>query len=591
MKVTCQSCGARYGIADEKIRGRRAKVRCKSCSTVFVVDGTALDPDAEAARASQAPSLSLPPPEPASEQPTSAQASEPDPPADPDVWSVSVTDADERTLRTAELISGLQSGEFGDDPYVWQEGMEDWASPMNVPRLSTLLTATNLTDENAPETPKTPAASEEATAAPLPEDGAPTAAHSPDGAPHEELPEPVDPALETNADYVPVASGGTPPPFDTNVDYAPVAPPQVDASAAGSPEPTPEPESAPRPDLFAGVDRAGSEEDVIASVPPPPPPTPTTKTGERNENSVLFSLDALRGGGPAKPSAPEPPAATPNLTELVAPAHGSMEQDGDLAALAAPISAPPAPAAAPAQPEPKKSKLGLFLGAAAVLGAVGIGFALGSDKNEPTHAPVAKVEKPAPKQATAPPEKPAEKVASPTPAASPETKPTPNPNESPKDPQAEKPTDAKAALAEADATEAKTPPAKPKAPPKAAKKKAPKKTAKRTTTKKKKKTAAKPKPPTKRKKTAPPFDMKAARSALSRAAKSAKRCQRSGGSAGKVKVSVTFSNSGRTTSAKVIDGAVRGTLVGGCVAQAFRKAKVPAFTGPKKTIPVSFRLN
>ena len=39
MKITCQSCGAKYAIADEKVRGRRVKVRCKSCNEPIVVDG------------------------------------------------------------------------------------------------------------------------------------------------------------------------------------------------------------------------------------------------------------------------------------------------------------------------------------------------------------------------------------------------------------------------------------------------------------------------------------------------------------------------------------------------------------------------
>jgi predicted Zn finger-like uncharacterized protein len=40
MKVTCQSCQARYTIADEKVRGKVAKIRCKKCGTTILVDGT-----------------------------------------------------------------------------------------------------------------------------------------------------------------------------------------------------------------------------------------------------------------------------------------------------------------------------------------------------------------------------------------------------------------------------------------------------------------------------------------------------------------------------------------------------------------------
>jgi predicted Zn finger-like uncharacterized protein len=40
MKVTCQSCQAKYTIADEKVRGKVAKIRCKKCGTTILVDGT-----------------------------------------------------------------------------------------------------------------------------------------------------------------------------------------------------------------------------------------------------------------------------------------------------------------------------------------------------------------------------------------------------------------------------------------------------------------------------------------------------------------------------------------------------------------------
>ena len=40
MKVTCQSCQAKYTIADEKVRGKVAKIRCKKCGTTIIVNGT-----------------------------------------------------------------------------------------------------------------------------------------------------------------------------------------------------------------------------------------------------------------------------------------------------------------------------------------------------------------------------------------------------------------------------------------------------------------------------------------------------------------------------------------------------------------------
>ena len=39
MKIACQSCQAKYTIADEKVVGKVVKIRCKKCGTTIVVNG------------------------------------------------------------------------------------------------------------------------------------------------------------------------------------------------------------------------------------------------------------------------------------------------------------------------------------------------------------------------------------------------------------------------------------------------------------------------------------------------------------------------------------------------------------------------
>lgn len=89
----------------------------------------------------------------------------------------------------------------------------------------------------------------------------------------------------------------------------------------------------------------------------------------------------------------------------------------------------------------------------------------------------------------------------------------------------------------------------------------------------------------------PSFDVGAAKAALSAAAANAKACKKPGGPTGSGKVQVTFSTSGRVTSATVISGPFGGTAVGGCVASTFRRARVPKFSGSAKTVAKSFRIN
>ncbi|NPC86283.1 hypothetical protein HPC49_49875, partial [Pyxidicoccus fallax] len=41
MNFTCDNCQKRYSIADEKVRGKTVKVRCKNCQNVITVEGPA----------------------------------------------------------------------------------------------------------------------------------------------------------------------------------------------------------------------------------------------------------------------------------------------------------------------------------------------------------------------------------------------------------------------------------------------------------------------------------------------------------------------------------------------------------------------
>ncbi|MCB9590338.1 MAG: zinc-ribbon domain-containing protein [Polyangiaceae bacterium] len=84
-----------------------------------------------------------------------------------------------------------------------------------------------------------------------------------------------------------------------------------------------------------------------------------------------------------------------------------------------------------------------------------------------------------------------------------------------------------------------------------------------------------------------PFDEVAARNALASAAGSASSCKKADGPTGQGRAIVTFAPSGRVTSA-VITGAFAGTTVGGCIARVFRGATVPAFSGGPKTVSKTF---
>ena len=41
MNVTCDKCNKRYSIADDKVRGKSVKIRCKQCQNLISVQGPA----------------------------------------------------------------------------------------------------------------------------------------------------------------------------------------------------------------------------------------------------------------------------------------------------------------------------------------------------------------------------------------------------------------------------------------------------------------------------------------------------------------------------------------------------------------------
>src|SRR5207237_6858944 len=115
-------------------------------------------------------------------------------------------------------------------------------------------------------------------------------------------------------------------------------------------------------DLFGGVAQAGGEDDVMTSAPAGMPQVsnePGKLTGQRNENSVLFSLNALTSSSPKEePAAPAGGVEGSGLIDIRALSATMGQEKGGKAnhiddimnlggggafsaALAAPVLAPP----------------------------------------------------------------------------------------------------------------------------------------------------------------------------------------------------------------------------------------------------------
>ncbi|MGD0527463.1 MAG: zinc-ribbon domain-containing protein [Polyangiaceae bacterium] len=555
MKITCQACAAKYTIADEKVLGKIVKIRCKKCGATIVVNGN--DPSASAGAGSS---------EPARAYDYVAQG------AHGDSWTVNVADGDQRTLTDGEIADAYHAGIVDDETFCWKDGMTDWLPIREIEQLASACAATRAVAAPQPSSMPPPDGVTK-----IQQAGPGLFASSPPPAAHAApLPRPAS------------GNGGTPAP-------APLAA----ARRTGG--------RAPAADLFGGAAQAGGEEDVMTSAPVGMPQAhdDAKLTGQRNENSVLFSLNALTsnapntggGGGRPMPASSEASGLI-DIRQLGAQIgiedkkKSRIDDIMNLAgggafspSLSAPVmSAPPLEEYAPPPeaagatgqlPAASKSK-GLIFGAigagvVVVCGAIGVAvMVMGkSDKAD------------------------ADKTAASASGATASTAPTTSaagaePSAAPSDTStaAPAPTDSAsaAATAAAAATTAKT----------AATTTAAAATAKPTTTATAtaapKETATAAAPAAAAGGSDQPFNMGEAKARLASIAGSVQGCKK-GDVSGSGRVVVTFAPAGNVASAVVQGPPFAGTPTGACVSSRFRGAHVPAFAGSPFSVSKSFTIN
>ena len=105
MKIICDNCGAKYSIADEKVRGKVFKIRCKKCSHIIVVRGSSAEPAEPAAASAAAP---------ASGEAAGA------------VWHLVVGRDQVGPVGADEVRRRFAAGDVNSDSYIWREGFADW---------------------------------------------------------------------------------------------------------------------------------------------------------------------------------------------------------------------------------------------------------------------------------------------------------------------------------------------------------------------------------------------------------------------------------------------------------------------------------
>ncbi len=119
MKIVCDSCQAKYSIADEKVRGKVFKIRCKKCSNIIVVKGTGEG-------AEQPPAAGFDQKETRVFDYSGHQDPEAAAAAVESVWHLVIDQEQIGPMTAAEVRQRFSRGEIDAETYIWREGFADW---------------------------------------------------------------------------------------------------------------------------------------------------------------------------------------------------------------------------------------------------------------------------------------------------------------------------------------------------------------------------------------------------------------------------------------------------------------------------------
>src|SRR3954452_919745 len=130
MKFVCERCHTRYSIADDKVRQKILKIRCKTCENVITVR----DPGPASAEGGAASAPPPPPPRPGGPGGAGGAnlARE---------WFVATNGDQVGPMTKADAARKIVSAKDDDEIYVWKDGLDGWKPPADVPPIHQELTA------------------------------------------------------------------------------------------------------------------------------------------------------------------------------------------------------------------------------------------------------------------------------------------------------------------------------------------------------------------------------------------------------------------------------------------------------------------
>jgi predicted Zn finger-like uncharacterized protein len=369
MKIACQSCGAKYSIADDKVQGKKVfKIKCKKCGADIIVRGDQAapgdQPSADVSAGLAAVGADQFPEDEATRVVGGGGDNDP-------IWHAAIDDNNTGPFSISQLKQYVASGQVNGETSVWKDGFADWKPLKDVPELAVQL----LSGAPAATPAPTAAAAGDALFGGGAASGGLFAAES----------KPAAKAAARTASKAASGNdlfgGGSSSMFgDESVETSAAASAASTSSAAAAST-----SSAASPKLDAAA-----------------------MTGQRNENSVLFSLATLQqvaGSAPAKTESKKDadssglidiksmgssmgPGGLGNksaVDEILSVGAGGGLASPLAAPVLAPVPAPAVPAAAEAKPKGSNTTvIASVLGASIILVGGGLGAVYLLKSGQPT---------------------------------------------------------------------------------------------------------------------------------------------------------------------------------------------------------------
>jgi predicted Zn finger-like uncharacterized protein len=122
MKFVCERCHTKYSIADDKVRQKILKIRCKTCENVITIRDAVVVHEPRAM--SEPRGVRAVPPAPPPRAPRAVE------------WHLAIDGRQEGPVGLPVLISRIQAAPRTAEIYVWNEHLDGWKEPKFVPEVA-----------------------------------------------------------------------------------------------------------------------------------------------------------------------------------------------------------------------------------------------------------------------------------------------------------------------------------------------------------------------------------------------------------------------------------------------------------------------